>query len=126
MNESTTYTYTGEKYHAVFGRYDIGSHYVCLKDHSLLDTQILLVDEEGEQHWEDYHNFQCCYTPILVSLIVEYQIDNKTTHDYWINKVWYEELDDDVLKEVVVKELGRYCSHPIRVIKIDRGGYDGL
>lgn len=126
MNESTTYTYTGEKYHALHGRYDLGSHYVCLKDHSLLDSQILLVDKEGEQHWEDYHNFQCCYTPQLVCLIVEYEIDKQTKRDYLFNVVWYEELGDEELSFSVIKELGKHSSHPIQVIKIMRGGYDGF
>ena len=125
-NESATYTFIGEKCHASFGRYTIGNHYTCLKDHSLLDTQILLIDDEGNQHWEDYHNFQCCYTPILVCIIVEYEIDRQTKRDYLLNVVWYEELDDEELTRVVINDLGKHSSHPIKVIKIMRGGYDGL
>ena len=82
-NEQTTYAYTGEKLHAIHGEYVIGNHYLCLKDDSLLDTQILLIDENGVKHWEDCHNFQCSLTPILISAIVEYEID--LTILSWIN-----------------------------------------
>ena len=125
-NEQTTYAYIGEKLHAIHGEYAIGSHYICLKDDSLLDSQILLIDENGEKHWEDCRNFQCSLTPILIHAIVEYEIDLQTKRDYVINKVWYEELDDECLVKAICDELTRYSSHPVKVLKIMRGGFNGF
>ena len=125
-NEQTTYAYTGEKLHAIHGKYVIGGHYICLKDDSLLDTQILLIDENGEKHWEDFRNFQCSLSPILVSAIVEYEIDLQTKREYLINKVWYDELDDDKLIKAICDELTRHSTHPVKVLKIMRGGFDGF
>ena len=126
LNESTTYTYHGEKYHALHGRYVIGNEYLCIKDHSLLDTQILLVDDKGELHWESCHNFQCNLTPILCQIIVEYTIDLQTKTDYLFNLVFYDEMTDDEIASEVVKRLSKRSTHQLSVKKIVRGGYDGL
>ena len=126
LNEPQTYTYHGEKNHAVFGRYVIGNDYLCVKDHSLLDTQILLIDDKGELHWEDYKNFQCNLTPILCQIIVEYEIDLKTKRDYLFNLVFYDEMTDEDISEEVVKRLSKRSSHPLTVKKIVRGCYDGI
>lgn len=120
-NEQKTYTYVGEKLHSIFGEYVIGRSYICLKDDSLLDSQIFLIDEKGEKHWEDYRNFQCSLTPILISVIVEYEIDMKTKRDYLINKVWYDEWGDEELTKAICEELSRHSSHPVKVLKIMRG-----
>ena len=125
-NEQTTYAYTGEKLHAIHGRYVIGNHYLCVKDDSLLDSQILLIDENEEKHWEDCHNFQCSLTPILIHAIVEYEIDLQTKREYLINKVWYDEWDDECLVKSICDELTRHSSHPVKVLKIMRGGFDGF
>ena len=120
MNESTTYTYCGEKHHSVFGRYVIGSDYICVKDHSLLDTQILLIDEKGEIHWEDYHNFQCTLTPIKVKITVRYYLDLcGNVRDYQYDLVWYKERSYDELKDEVIKDLQRRVYHKVEVICIE-------
>ena len=111
MNEQTTYTYHGEKIHATFGRYTIGNNYLCVKDDSLLDTQILLVDDNGELHWEDCHNFQCNLSPILCQIIVEYTIDLQTKTDYLFNLVFYDEMTDDEMASEVVKRLSKRSTH---------------
>lgn len=126
MNEQTTYTYHGEKIHATIGRYTIGNNYLCVKDDSLLDTQILLVDDKGELHWEDCHNFQCNLTPILCQIIVEYTLDLQTKNDYLFNLVFYDEMTDDEIKDEVVKRLSKRSTHQLSVKKIVRGRYHGL
>ena len=126
MNEQATYTYHGETLHAAIGRYTIGSNYLCVKDDSLLDTQILLVDDRGELHWESCHNFQCNLTPILCQLIVEYTIDLQTKQDYLFNLVFYDEMTDDEIACEVVKRLSKRSTHPLSVKKIVRGSYHGL
>lgn len=119
MNESSTYTYCGEAHHSVFGRYVIGSDYICVKDHSLLDTQILLIDEKGELHWEDYHNFQCSESPILVELTVRYHIDLcGDVRDYTYHIVWYKERTVEELKQEVIKDLQKRVKHQVEVINI--------
>lgn len=120
LNESTTYTYHGEKYHAVFGGYVIGNDYLCVKDHSLLDTQILLIDEKGELHWEDYRNFQCTQTPIKVKITVRYYLDLcGDVRDYSYDLVWYKERSYDELKEEVIKDLQKRVHHEVEVIRIE-------
>ena len=120
LNEPTTYTYHGEKSHAVFGRYVIGNDYLCVKDNSLLDTQILLIDENGELHWEDYHNFQCTQTPIKVKITVRYHLDLcGDVRDYIYNLVWYQERSYDELKEEVIKDLQKRVHHEVEVIRIE-------
>ena len=119
MNESTTYTYCGEKHHSVFGRYVIGSDYICVKDHSLLDTQILLIDEKGELYWEDYHNFQCSESTILVELTVRYHLDLcGDVRDYTHHIVWYKERTFEELKQEVIKDLQKRVNHQLEVINI--------
>lgn len=120
LNESTTYTYCGETTHAVFGGYVIGNDYLCIKDHSLLDTQILLIDEKGEIHWEDYHNFQCTQTPIKVKITVRYHLDLcGDVRDYSYDLVWYKERSYDELKEEVIKDLQKRVHHEVEVISIE-------
>lgn len=126
MNEQTTYTFNGETLHATFGRYTIGNRYLCIKDDSLLDTQILLIDDNGELHWEDCKNFQCNLTPILCQIIVEYEIDLMTKRDYLFNLVFYDEMTDEDISKEVVKRLSKRSSHPLTVKKIVRGCYDGI
>ena len=126
MNEQTTYTFNGETLHATFGRYTIGNCYLCVKDDSLLDTQILLIDDNGELHWESCHNFQCNLTPILCQIIVEYEIDLMTKRDYLFNLVFYDEMTDEDISKEVVKRLSKRSSHPLTVKKIVRGCYDGI
>ena len=127
MNEQTTYAFIGEKKHAIFGRYDIGDYYICVKDDSLLDTQILLIDKNGELHWEDCHNFQCSETPVLISAIVEYEIDmSGKKMDYVMNRVWYEERSDKSFEEYLLRELTKRVYFPLRVLKIERVGKNGL
>ena len=119
LNEPTTYTYCGEKNHAIFGRYDIGNDYICVKDDSLLDTQILLIDNKGELHWEDYHNFQCNQTPIKVNITVRYYLDQHgDNRDYSYYLVWYKERSYDELKEELIKELQKRVHHEVEVISI--------
>ena len=119
LNEQTTYTYIGEKHHAVFGRYDIGTDYICIKDDSLLDTQILLIDKNGDMHWEDFHNFQCTETPIKVEVTVCYYLDLCGDVRYYnYNLVWYKERDYDLLKAEVIKDLRRRVMHEVEVINI--------
>ena len=119
LNEPQTYTYHGEKYHALHGRYVIGNDNLCVKDHSLLDTQILLIDEKGELHWEDYHNFQCTLTPIKVEITVRYYLDLcGDIRDYSYNLVWYKERSYDELKEEVIKDLQKRVHHEVEVIRI--------
>ena len=106
LNEQTTYTYIGEKHHGLFGQYVIGNDYICIKDDSLLDTQILLIDERGELHWEDYHNFQCNLTPIKVEITVRYHLDLcEDIRDYNYAIVWYKERTEEELKKEVIKDL---------------------
>ena len=120
LNEPTTYTYCGEKTHAVFGRYVIGNDYLCVKDHSLLDTQILLIDEKGGIHWEDYHNFQCTLTPFKVKITIRYYLDLcGDVRDYTYDLVWYKERSYDELKEEVIKELQKRVHHEVEVIRIE-------
>ena len=119
LNESTTYTYCGEKHHAVFGRYVIGTDYICVKDDSLLDTQILLIDEKGELHWEDYHNFQCRETPVKVELTVRYHLDLcGDNRDYKYETVWYKERSYEELTQEVIKDLRQRVHHQVEVINI--------
>ena len=119
LNESTTYTYIGEAHHSVFGRYDIGSNYICIKDDSLLDTQILLIDKNGNTYWEDYHNFQCVETPIKVEITVCYHLDLCGDVRYYTYQVvWYKERDYEALKESVIQELRRRVNHEVEVVKI--------
>ena len=120
LNESTTYTYCGEKNHAIFGRYVIGNDYICVKDHSLLDTQILLIDEKGELHWEDYHNFQCTHSPIKVKITIRYHLDLcGDARDYSYYLVWYKERSYDKLKEEVIKDVQKRVHHEVEVINIE-------
>ena len=122
LNEPQTYTYYGEKHHAIFGRYVIGNDYICVKDHSLLDTQILLIDEKGELHWEDYHNFQCKDTPFKVKLTVRYYLDLCCdVRDYSYYLVWYKERSYDELKDEVIKDLQKRVHHKVEVIRIEEG-----
>lgn len=126
MNEQTSYAFIGETIHATIGRYTIGNHYLCIKDDSLLDTQILLIDDNGELHWEDCHNFQCNLTPILCQIIVEYTIDMHSKQDYLFNLVFYDEMTDNDISCEVIKRLSKRSTHPLSVKKIVRGCYDGL
>lgn len=126
MNEQTTYTFIGETLHATIGRYTVGNNYLCVKDDSLLDTQILLIDDNGELHWEDCKNFQCHLTPILCQIIVEYEIDVFTKRDYMFNLVFYDEMTDDDISKEVIKRLSKRSSHPLTVKKIVRGCYNGI
>ena len=126
MNEQTTYTYIGETLHAANGRYTVGNNYLCVKDDSLLDTQILLIDDNGELHWEDCKNFQCHLTPILCQIIVEYELDMMTKRDYMFNLVFYDEMTDDDISKEVIKRLSKHSSHPLTVKKIVRGCYNGI
>ena len=120
LNEPTTYTYCGEKNHAIFGGYVIGNDYICVKDDSLLDTQILLIDEKGELHWEDYHNFQCTQTPIKVNITVRYYLDLcGDIRDYTYFLVWYKERSYDELKEELIKDLQKRVHHEVEVISIE-------
>lgn len=120
LNEPQTYTYHGEKYHAIHGRYVIGNDYLCVKDHSLLDTQILLIDEKGELHWEDYHNFQCTLTPIKVKITVRYHLDLcGDVRDYSYCLVWYKERSYEELKAEVIKDLQKRVHHEVEVISIE-------
>ena len=120
LNEPQTYTYHSEKYHAVFGRYVIGNDYLCVKDHSLLDTQILLIDEKGELHWEDYRNFQCTLTPIKVAITVRYYLDLcGDIRDYCYDLVWYKERSVEELKEEVIKDLQKRVHHEVEVISVE-------
>lgn len=117
MNEPTTYTYLGEKHHFVYGEYHVGSHYVCVKDHSLLDTQILLIDEAGEKHWEHITNFKCDMSPIKVIAHYEYQLDALgSVLPYYEEMVWYEEKSDEELIQLI---KGR-ARNPIEVLEIIR------
>ena len=120
LNEPTTYTYCGEKTHAIFGRYVIGNDYLCIKDHSLLDTQILLIDEKGGVHWEDAHNFQCTLTPIKFKITIRYYLDLcGDIKDYSYYLVWYKERSYDELKEEVIKDLQKRVHHEVEVIGIE-------
>ena len=120
LNEPQTYTYHGEKYHAVFGRYVIGNDYLCVKDYSLLDTQILLIDEKGELHWEDYRNFQCTLTPIKVEITVRYYLDLcEDIRDYSYYLVWYKERSYEELKEEVIKDIQKRVHHEVEVIRVE-------
>lgn len=120
LNEPTTYAYCGEKNHAVFGRYVIGNNYICVKDHSLLDTQILLIDNNGELHWEDYHNFQCTLTPIKVKITIRYHLDLcGDVRDYSYYLVWYKERSYDELKVEVIKDLQKRVHHEVEVISVE-------
>ena len=120
LNEPTTYAYCGEKNHSVFGRYVIGNDYLCIKDHSLLDTQILLIDDKGDLHWEDYHNFQCNHTPIKVQITVRYYLDLcGDVRDYSYDLVWYKERSFEELKEEVIKDLQKRVHHKVEVICIE-------
>ena len=104
MNEQTTYAYIGEKRHFINGRYTLNHHYVCLKDHSLLDTQILLVDDDGESHWEHIYNFECDLTPYLATVDYEYHINHYgDTLPFREQLVWYEEKTFDELEEFLNK-----------------------
>ena len=104
LNESSTYTDCGEKNHSIFGRYVIGNDYLCIKDHSLLDTQILLVDDDGESHWEHIYNFECDLTPYLATVDYEYHINHYgDTLPFREQLVWYEEKTFDELEEFLNK-----------------------
>ena len=119
LSEPQTYTFIGEKLHSIFGRYDIGTDYICVKDDSLLDTQILLIDKNGEMHWEDYRNFQCNQTPVKVEITVRYHIDLCGDYrDYSYFLVWYKERTHDELKEEIIKDLTRRVSYEIEVLSI--------
>lgn len=125
-NEQATYTYHGKTGGFTIGRYTIGNDYLCVKDDSLLDTQILLIDDEGKMCWEDYRNFSCSLTPIFVSLILEIEIDRQTKRDYMIHAVSYEEWSDEKIAEHVLKHQFKRATHPVRVIKLVRGHFDEL
>ena len=119
LNEQTTYAYIGEKHHSVFGRYDIGCDYICVKDDSLLDTQILLIDNKGDLYWEDYHNFQCRETPVKIEITVRYHLDLcGDIRDYNYMIVWYKERTEEELKKEVIKDLRRRVNHEVEVINI--------
>ena len=120
LNESTTYTYCGEKHHSVFGRYDIGDNYICIKDDSLLDSQILLIDKNGELHWEDFRNFQCNQSPFKVKITVRYHLDLSGNYrDYSYYLVWYKEREFDELKEELIKDLTKRVSYEIEILSIE-------
>ena len=117
MNEPTTYAYLGEKHHFVYGEYRIGGHYLCVKDHSLLDTQILLIDETGTKHWEHITNFKCDMSPVKVLVHYEYQLDALgSVLPYWEEMVWYQERSDEELIQLI---KGR-AKRPVEVIEIIR------
>ena len=125
-NEQATYTYDGEAIHSTIGRYTIGNNYLCIKDDSLLDTQILLIDDEGNMCWEDCRNFTCSLTPIFVSLILEIEIDTKTKRDYIIHAVGYDEWSDEKISNHVLKHQFKRTTHQIHVVKLVRGRLDEL
>ena len=116
MNEQTTYTYNGETNRFVYGRYVTGNHYLCVKDDSLLDTQILLIDEEGNKNWEDVANFTCHMTPYLVTVDYDIVINESCKIPYHVKMVWYEERGLDELK-VFINQKSKY---PLEVKKVIR------
>lgn len=119
MNEQTTYAYIGEKYHFVYGQYVIGNHYVCVKDHSLLDTQILLIDELGEKHWEHVTNFSCDLSPIKVLVHLEYHLNAyEEPLPFWEHLVWYQEKSEEEL----IRMIKSRTKHQVEVKEIIREG----
>lgn len=124
--EQATYTYHNETDGFAFGRYTVGNDYICIKDDSLLDSQILLIDDEGNMFWENYRRFRCSLTPIFVSLILEIEIDSQIKRDYVVHAVGYEEWSDEKISKHVLKHQFRRATHPIRVIKLVRGRFDEL
>lgn len=119
MNEQTTYAYIGEKQHFVYGEYRVGSHYICVKDHSLLDTQILLIDETGTKNWEHITNFKCDMSPIKVLVHYEYHLDAcGTVLPYWEEMVWYQERTDEELIQMIKGRTRTF----VEVVEIIREG----
>lgn len=103
----------------MYGNYHHGKSYRCLKDDSLKDTQILLVDEEGQCFWEHCKNFECDYTPYLVYLDVEYELDLLgNNRQYTFIEVWYREISTELLKEKLLKQLASRVKHQVKIIKV--------
>ena len=116
MNEQTTYTFNGEENHFAFGRYVIGNHYLCIKDDSLLDTQILLIDEDGVKNWEHVTNFTCHMSPYLITVDYDIVINESYKIPYQVKMVWYEERGLDELV-VFINQKSKY---PLEVKKVTR------
>ena len=118
MSEAT-YKVIAERSLAVYGCYVAGCDYICVKDDSLLDTQILLIDECGEKHWEDYRNFLPNLTPYKVEVTLHYQLDLMGDQRYYSYlTVWYRELPIEQLIEREIKQATRRCHHEVKVVNV--------
>ena len=123
MSYETTYTFVGDGNHAPYGRYCVGSSYKCVKDDSLLDTQLLVIDEDGCMYWEDYSNFLPDLTPYLVNVEYEIILDLHGDIRHYIERmVWYEEKSVDELIQQLNERWQKRVHHTVRVIHVEKVG----
>ena len=118
MNEQTSYAFNGEEIRFINGRYTVGNHYLCLKDDSLLDTQILLIDDEGKLSWEHAINFSCCMSPYRIDVEYEIIYHESFKLSQVVPMVWYEERTLEELEQF----LNVKSKYPIKVIQTFRRG----
>ena len=112
-----TYTIIPNPVSSITGKYCQGKSYVCLQDDSLLDTQIRLIDKYGDVCWESVENFTCDYTPYLIHVVVEYELDSLGhTRTYTFRRVWYREIEKEVLFDRLIKELTKRVHYPLTII----------
>lgn len=107
MSEQTTYAYYGEEIHAINGRYTDGNCYLCIQDDSLLDTQILLIDDDGKWCWEHVCNFRCSMTPYRLTVYYDIVINDSLRIPYQRELVWYEERSREDL-ECFINHKSKY------------------